>query len=59
MIDSVGKEGKVQKLSGVMDTELDTKMKQMLTRGTNDKVVGMFYVSVGKAKEGPSDYGLL
>lgn len=42
-----------------MDFDYDNKMRAMLTKGTKEEVVGLFFVKTGRLASGPSDLGLL
>ncbi len=44
-IESLDSDGQtVKKHQGIMDMDYDNKMRSLLTKGTGEKVVGMFYV---------------
>ena len=45
--------------SYVYKTEYDAKMRTLLSKGTKEEVVGLFFVRSGVLKAGPSEHGLI
>ena len=43
----------------VYKTEYDSKMRTLLSKGTKEEVVGLFFVRSGALKGGPSEHGLI